>query len=331
MLVRVCTVRLGRGHRAGAGWLKALAVGLGLFATFGAVPVSVSGGIASQSLEPQNSHPLSSPNFPPRVHFGLTSNNSSLNRSEEFSSCSTYVGIYYCFPEQAYWSNCFPDGLYCYDTWHLSVDVVVAQAPTGLGASSSVSLWSGLENEQCWGLISGNCVLLQPILEYYDGGILAFAGICIGSNGGGDCDTQWSYDTGFYPSEGNTLEFDIWDTSAGADCLNAEVFDLTTGQSSGGLNDNCQNNWGWHMPIATFAMEDHNIDPECPSSDYPYEPSSDLPLPVKSSDPGDWFYFSDASLNPNIVGESDYIDGNCLAWEATYEEPQDWEAFNMPS
>ena len=165
-------------------------------------------------------------------------------------------------------------------------------------------------------------------MDYTDGSIHAFGAICIGSNGGGNCNTLFLVDSGFYASVGNTLELDVWDTSSGADCWNVEVFDLTTGQSSGGLNDNCQYDWGWNMPIAIFAMEDHDISPECQSSYYPYEPSSKLP--VQAETVGNWFYFGKASLNPNIVWSTDATDQNC-GWETTYEDPQDWEAFNMPT
>jgi hypothetical protein len=323
------------GFRARSSALKARAIVVALMAVLGALVTSVFAGIATQPTALRNAHPHLTPLVPPLFEFKSSSNNSSSNRSVELSSCFSLGGTYYCFPEEADWTNCFDLGMGatgpgCYDTWHFSVDIVVAQAPSSLGPSSSVYLWNGLENEQCWGLISGTCTLIQPVLEYYDGGISAFAAICVGKNGGGNCATYWNTDAGFTPSVGNTLELDIWDTSSGAHCWNVEVFDLTTGQSSGGLNDQCQNNWGWNMPIATFAMEDHNINPECPSGNYPYEPSSDLPLPVKSSDPGNWFYFTHPSLNSNILWSDDNPDFNC-GWEATAEEPQDWEAFDMPS
>lgn len=312
--------------------LKPATIVVGLLAVLGVFAASVPAGVGAQPKAAVDAPPHLAPVVPPHLQILSSSNNSSSNKSVVLSSCFTLGGTYYCFPEQAYWSNCLDPplgyGPGCYNTWHFSVDVVVPTAPSSLGSSSSVYLWNGLENKQCWGLASGTCTLLQPVLEYSSSGISAFAAICVGSNGGGNCNTQFNTDTGFSPSVGDTLELDIWDTSSGASCWNAEVFDTTTGHNSGGLNDQCQHNWGWQMPIATFAMEDHNINPECPSGNYPYEPSSHLP--IRAQTVGNWLFFNQASINSNIVWASSADDGNC-GWETTYEDPTNWEAFNMPT
>jgi hypothetical protein len=303
---------------------------VGLVAILGVLATATSAGITANPTAVRSAHLALAPFIPAPWELRSPSNNSSSSNPKSSTGCFTYNGVYYCFPEEADWSNCPFDGLDCYNTWHFSVDVVVPQAPSDY-SSSSVGLWIGLENKQCWGLASGNCVLLQTVLDYSDDAISAFGEICINANGGDNCNTLSLFDVGTAVFPGDTLELDIWDTSSGADCWNVEAFDLTTGFNSGGLNDKCQYNWGWQMPIATFAMEDHDVPGECQSSYYPYEPSSKLPLPIKSPVTGNWFLFNHASLNPNIVGEDDNVDLNCLGWESTYEEPQYWEAFNMPS